>query len=76
MGNEIAELLDMFLKSTHFSYDGGFHQQKRGATMGSRVSAIVANLYMEFFKKLALSSASTRPRIWKHCVDFTFCVIE
>ena len=31
--------------------------------MGSLVSAVVANLYMEFFEELALKTVPTRPRL-------------
>ena len=31
--------------------------------MGSLVSAVVANLYMEFFEELVLEMALTRPRL-------------
>ena len=44
--------------------------------MGSPVSAVVANLYMEFFEGLALNAAPTRPRIWKRYVDDTFSVMK
>ena len=43
--------------------------------MGSPVSAIVANLYMEYFEELALKSAPLASRIWKRFVDDTFCII-
>ena len=55
----VAELLEMCLKSTYFSYGGRFYEQKKGAAMGSPVSAVVANLYMEFFEDLALETAPT-----------------
>ena len=42
--------------------------------MGSPVSPIVANLYMENFEQLALGSALSPPRIWKRYVDDTFCI--
>ena len=32
--------------------------------MGSPVSAIVANLYMEFFEKIAIDSSPIKPRVW------------
>ena len=40
--------------------------------MGFPVSAIVANLYMEFFDELTLESAPTKPVLWKRYVDGTF----
>ena len=44
--------------------------------MGSPVSAVVANLYMEFFKELALESAPSRPCLWKQYVDDTCCILK
>ena len=41
--------------------------------MGSPVSAVVTNLYMEFFEELALQSALTRPRLY---VDDTCCIVQ
>ena len=44
--------------------------------MGSPVSAVVANLYMEFYEDLALESAPHTPRMWKRYVDNTCCIVE
>ena len=44
--------------------------------MGSPVSAVVANLYMEEFEQLALESTPLQPRIWRRYVDNTCCIVE
>lgn len=44
------------------------------AAMGSPVSAIVGNLYMEFFKEWALKSIPVRPRLWKRYVNNAYCM--
>ena len=44
--------------------------------MGSPVSAIVADLYMEHFEELALRSALQQPRFWKKYVNDTCCVVK
>ena len=48
----------------------------QGAAIGSPVSAVVANLYMEVFEDLALESAPVKPRTWKRYVDDTYCIVK
>ena len=40
----IAELLQLCLKSTYFSYNSEFYEQRQGTVMGSPVSSVVANM--------------------------------
>ena len=57
-------------------YQGEFFEQQDGVAMGSPVSATVANLYMEYFEDLALSTAAEKPRLWKRYVDDTCCIVK
>ena len=45
-------------------------------TMGSPVSPVVANLYMENCEHRALTSAVNPPRLWKRYVDDTFVILQ
>ena len=51
-------LLELVSKSCVFSFQGKFYQQLQGATMGYLVSPVNANIYMEYFKELALGPES------------------
>ena len=52
----IIELLGFCPHNTYFSFQNKFYEQVKGAPMGSLVSPIVANLYMESFERKALVS--------------------
>ena len=55
--NDIILLLKFCLKNTYFSFQGQVYEQVEGVAMGSPVSPIIANLYMEYLEQKALSTA-------------------
>ena len=55
--DNIILLLEFCLKNTYFSFQGQFFEQVEGVAMGSTVSPIVANLYMEYLEQKILSTA-------------------
>ena len=72
--NDIILLFEFCLKNTYFSFQDQFYEQVKGAAIGSPVSPIVANLYMEYLEQKALSTAPHAPRFWHRSVDDTFVI--
>ena len=74
--DNICDLLSLVLTNTYFSFNGKFYQQKFGMAMGSPVSPIVANIFMQDLETKAVQYSEFIPKIWYHYVDDTFVIIE
>ena len=68
---DIMELTEFIWTTTYFTFRGDIYKQKFGTAMGSPVSPIVANLYMEFLEKESIATAplTCKPTLWKRYVD-------
>ena len=65
--NNIICLLEFCMKNTYFLFQGRYYEQLEGTTMGSPISSIMANLYMEDFEMKVLSTSPTALSVEKIC---------
>ncbi len=59
--DQIIELLEFCLRNTYFTFHGQYYKQKFGAAMGSPVSPVVANIFMEALKLMLFKQPPPLP---------------
>ena len=75
--DKINALLEIVLNNCVFSFQHKFYKQLQGAVMGSPVSPVIENIYMEYFKQLALGPKCPIPTPWwKRYVDDVICITK
>ena len=72
--NEIIDLIKLCVSTTCFQWHDDYYEQTSGAAMGSPLSPVLANIFMEDFEQKALANSNLVPSIWKHFVDDIFAV--
>ncbi len=70
----IMKLLRFLLEDCYFVWSGHLYRQTEGLPMGSRLSPILAGIYMESLEETALSLSPVAPLLYKRFVDDVFVV--
>jgi hypothetical protein len=73
--DDVMDLLKICLSSTYFKFNDNYYKQKEGCAMGSPISPIVAELYLQ---KLEMDLVKNNRDIlfWRRYVDDTFAIVR
>ena len=63
------KLLEFILYNYIFCFNTKFYKQLQGAVMGSPVSPVITNIYMEYLESLAIPSSPTLIKWWFRYVN-------
>jgi len=69
INEDILALYKHVLTSTYFCSYGQFYEQTDGVAMGSALSPVITNFYMEDFEMKAIKKVTHKPTCWYRYVD-------
>ena len=72
---QVRYLLAVCLQTTYFIFEGVIYSQVEGAAMGSPVSPIMANIFMERFDEHAIETFTFELKLWRRYVDDTMVIL-
>jgi hypothetical protein len=72
--DDILALFKLVLTHTDFCVNGQYYEQTDHVGMGSPLSPVMANFFMEEFEKKGFNQATVKPTCWYRFVDDTFVI--
>ena len=75
-GIDIMSALKLCIHFTIFTFENVLYCRICEVPMGSCISPVVANIFLEYIERQALTSFREPPKIWIRYVDDIFCIIN
>ena len=75
---QFRKLLELALNDSYFRFDGKIYKQADGLAMGSSLSPIIANIFLDKFERNLLSGCpiDCKPRFYRRYLDDTFIIFN
>ena len=62
--SQLVGFEELCLRTTYFQFQDDYFEQTDGAAMGSPLSLVIANLFMEDLEQKAIQKAVLQPKLW------------
>ena len=72
--NHFRRLIEICANNCFFEWDGDIYRQTFGVDMGSPLSPVLANLYMDYFETEILPNVTEMPPLWLRYMDDCFVI--
>ena len=72
----MRDLLLMFTKCVHFTFENETYVQLDGVAMGSPLGPVIAGIFMVELETTLVPLLSNHMSWWRRYVDDTFCIIK
>nr|CAH8826073.1 unnamed protein product [Trichobilharzia regenti] len=72
---EIIKGVD-FCLTTYFTFEGKIYQQNEGVAMGSPISPIIADIFMDYWEENGLKPFRSSLKCWCRYVDDTLVIVK
>ena len=69
---EMKELLILFTKNVHFTFNNETYIQVDGVAMGLRLGPVLANIFMVELETSVIPNLRNKVKLWKRFVDDTY----
>ena len=66
---EFLSLIKLCVDNNYFCFNDQYYRQKFGISMGSPLSPVLANIFMEYFETELLPTLTYQPPLWLRYVD-------
>nr|CAH8846348.1 unnamed protein product [Trichobilharzia regenti] len=73
---EIIKGVEFCLTTTCFTFEGKIYQQNEGVAMGSTISPIIADIFMDYWEENVLKPFRSSLKCWWRYVDDTLVIVK
>ena len=74
--DKFLDLVHLVLTSTWYNFSSQFYQQSDDVAMGGPASSTTAEMYMQAYERIAITTALHLPKVWERLVDDVYSILK